>query len=125
MQINQVTLPCNDYEESVEFYKRLGLRQIVDSSPRYARFETDAGSTLSVHSAKPKAGRPDIIVYFEVEDVDALVRDLKQNGIAFESEPVDREWLWREAHLRDPAGNRLCIYHAGKNRRFPPWRITG
>ena len=125
MQINQVTLPCDDYNESVEFYKRLGLRQIVDSSPRYARFETDAGSTLSVHSAKPTAARPDIIVYFEVEDVDALVRDLKQNGIAFESEPVDQEWLWREAHLRDPAGNRLCIYHAGKNRRFPPWRITG
>lgn len=125
MHLNQVTLPCNDYDESVEFYESLGLRQIVDSPPRYARFETDAGSTLSIHSAEPKAGQPDIIVYFEVEDVDALVRDLKQNGVAFESEPTDQEWLWREAHLRDPAGNRLCIYHAGKNRRFPPWRITG
>jgi hydroxymethylpyrimidine/phosphomethylpyrimidine kinase len=36
---------------------------------------------------------------------------------------MDQRWLWREAYLRDPAGNVLCIYHAGTNRRFPPWRI--
>jgi hydroxymethylpyrimidine/phosphomethylpyrimidine kinase len=32
-------------------------------------------------------------------------------------------WLWREARLRDPSGNEICLYHAGANRRFPPWRI--
>jgi hydroxymethylpyrimidine/phosphomethylpyrimidine kinase len=25
--------------------------------------------------------------------------------------------------LKDPAGNVVCIYHAGQNRRYPPWRI--
>ena len=25
--------------------------------------------------------------------------------------------------LRDPAGNAICLYHAGENRRFPPWRV--
>jgi hydroxymethylpyrimidine/phosphomethylpyrimidine kinase len=34
-----------------------------------------------------------------------------------------QSWLWREAWLRDPAGNAVCLYHAGANRRFPPWRL--
>jgi hypothetical protein len=25
--------------------------------------------------------------------------------------------------LRDPDGNILCLYHAGDNRRNPPWRL--
>ena len=40
------------------------------------------------------------------------------------ADPVDQRWLWREAYLRDPAGNLLCLYCAGENRLFPPWRLT-
>ncbi|MDX1509696.1 MAG: VOC family protein, partial [Woeseiaceae bacterium] len=69
MDLNQVTVPCTDYDASVAFYTTLGLRQIVDS------------------------------------------------------EPEDQRYLWREAYLSDPAGNRICIFHAGRNRRFPPWRL--
>ena len=35
----------------------------------------------------------------------------------------DTPWLWREARywtLRQPDR----IFHAGPNRRFPPWRIA-
>lgn len=123
MDLNQVTLPCTDYEASVRFYKALGLSQIVDSPPRYARFETDTGATLSIHSAGSLPDGSDIVVYFEVPDVDREVRKLKDLGLSFETDPADQHWLWREAYLRDPAGNLLCIYHAGDNRRFPPWRI--
>ena len=124
MDLNQITLPCTDYAKSVEFYRRLGLHQIVDSPQRYARFETQAGTTLSLHRVDSIAGSQDAVVYFEVEDVDAVVADLKAKGVDFESEPTDQEWLWREAYFRDPAGNRLCLFHAGQNRRFPPWRVT-
>ncbi|MDH3811648.1 MAG: VOC family protein, partial [Gammaproteobacteria bacterium] len=31
---------------------------------------------------------------------------------------------WREACLRDPAGNVICIFHGGENRRYPPWRVS-
>lgn len=123
MDLNQVTLPCTDYEESVRFYKALGLRQIVDSPPRYARFETTAGTTLSIHATEPAARGADTVIYFEVDDVDVEVRRLKNLGLAFEKEPIDQDWLWREAYLRDPAGNLICIYHGGEYRRFPPWRI--
>ena len=38
-------------------------------------------------------------------------------------EPERKDWLWTEAWFKDPAGNRVCLYRAGKNRRFPPWRV--
>lgn len=123
MDLNQVTLPCRSYDDSVRFYKLLGLTQIVDSPPRYARFETAAGTTLSIHAADSDRGNHDVVIYFEVADVDREVRRLKGLGVEFETGPDDQRWLWREAYLSDPAGNRLCIYHAGDNRRFPPWRI--
>ncbi len=123
MDLNQITLPCRDYVASVAFYRTIGLRQIVDSPPRYARFETATGTTLSIHRSTVSPAQSHAVVYFEVEDVDAEVARLEKLGIEFESAAADQTWLWREAYLRDPAGNRLCIFHAGENRRFPPWRI--
>ena len=125
VDLNQVTVPCKDYAKSVQFYQQLGLRQIVDSPPRYARFETAAGTTFSIHNTESNVVPSEIMVYFEVDDVDAIVAELQKKGVIFELEPTNQDWLWREAHLRDPAGNRLCIYHAGENRRNPPWRVEG
>lgn len=123
MDLNQITIPCLDYDASVAFYKSLGLTQIVDSPPRYARFETASGTTFSIHQVATVSPDSGIVVYFEVADVDEVVRRLKDDGIAFDAEPADQTWLWREARLFDPAGNQLCIYTAGDNRRYPPWRI--
>ena len=39
------------------------------------------------------------------------------------SGPMDMSWLWREARLADPDGHRLCLFHAGENRKHPPWRL--
>jgi catechol 2,3-dioxygenase-like lactoylglutathione lyase family enzyme len=118
MRLNQVSVGTTDYRASVDLYKRLGLRQIVDSPPRYARFETPGGETLSIHEVEEV--KSTTIVYFEVEDVDACVAAL---DLPLEAPPTDQPWLWREARLRDPSGNEICLYLAGKNRRFPPWRI--
>jgi catechol 2,3-dioxygenase-like lactoylglutathione lyase family enzyme len=123
MELNQVTLPTIDYDASVAFYKALGLVQIVDSPPRYARFEADNGATLSVHAVDELAEATGVTIYFEVDDVDGRVRELEDAGLVFESQPVDQRWLWREAYLRDPAGNIICIFHGGENRRYPPWRV--
>lgn len=124
MDLNQVTLPCSNYDETVTFYRNLGLIQIVDSPPRYARFETGSGSTFSVHASESFETCSQVVIYFEVDDVDMKVRELENRGIQIESGPQDQNWLWREAYLQDPSGNRLCIYHAGENRRNPPWRIS-
>jgi hydroxymethylpyrimidine/phosphomethylpyrimidine kinase len=121
MNLNQVTLPAQDYDVSVAFYGRLGLRRIVDSPGRYARFECPGGATLSIHVEEGRQAG-DAVVCLESDELDAWVERLRAAGIAFETGPEDQSWGWREAHLRDPAGNRLCLYRAGRYRRFPPWR---
>jgi hydroxymethylpyrimidine/phosphomethylpyrimidine kinase len=118
--LNQVTLPLADYEASAAFYRLLGLGQIVESTPRYARFESAGGVTLSIETADEIAGKP--VVFLECGDLDALVVRLREAGIAV-SDPVMEDWGWREARLADPAGNAICLYQAGENRRFPPWRL--
>lgn len=64
-----------------------------------------------------------MVVYFECSDLDAKVASLQAEAYSFHQLPKDEPWLWREARLRDPAGNEICLYRAGENRRNPPWRM--
>ena len=118
--LNQVTVPAEDLAASERFYRLLGLRQVVRASPRYARFETEGGATFSVATDKAYTAP---VVYFECGDLDVTVAYLQQQGVQFEAEPKDEQWGWREARLRDPAGNAIRLYQAGEMRRFPPWRL--
>lgn len=125
MDLNQVTLPTTDLRRAVAFYKLLGFRQIVDAPPRYARFECRPdGPSFSLHLAEAVAKDNQTVIYFECEDLDRQVMELQEAGIQFETEPTDQRWLWREARLRDPDGNQLCLYRAGRNRLYPPWRVA-
>jgi catechol 2,3-dioxygenase-like lactoylglutathione lyase family enzyme len=122
MRLNHVTLPATDVEASAEFYRRLGLTQIVASYPKYARFIAEGGLTLSLHvNALPTPSAASI--HFEVEDVDRAVAELRDAGFEIETEPTDQPYLRREATLLDPDGNRIFIYHAGEMRQNPPWRL--
>jgi catechol 2,3-dioxygenase-like lactoylglutathione lyase family enzyme len=124
MQLNQVTIPAEDVEASVAFYRGLGLRLIASALPRYARFECpEGGSTFSLHKATRRAVPSDVVVYFEIEELDSKVSQLQAAGYVFTHEPRDESWLWREARLQDPSGNIVCLYWAGQNRRYPPWRV--
>jgi catechol 2,3-dioxygenase-like lactoylglutathione lyase family enzyme len=128
MNLNQATIYTARPIETAEFFTKLGLILIVDSLPRYARFECpDGDSTLSIQQAetRPVGSVPDnnIVLYFECGDLDGEVTRLKSLGLEFDEDPTDRDWLWRQAYLRDPNGNRICLFHAGENRKNPPWRV--
>jgi hydroxymethylpyrimidine/phosphomethylpyrimidine kinase len=122
-RLNQVTVTGTDYERSVAFYKRVGLRQIVANAPDYARFETAGGVTLSVQIDPQEKISATTAIYLECDDLDARVEQLARSGLAFEHGPRNQPWMWREARLRDPDGNIIFFYKAGEARRFPPWRI--
>lgn len=123
MDLNQITLPAIDIATSVAFYKKMGFEIIVDS-PHYARFKSTVGdATFSIHAVDALSERSRTIVYFECAALDEQVAALQAKGIQFTQEPRDEPWLWREARLLDPAGNVICLYHAGKNRLNPPWRV--
>jgi hydroxymethylpyrimidine/phosphomethylpyrimidine kinase len=122
-RLNQVTVTGTDYDRSVAFYKALGLKQIVDNPPDYARFETAGGVTFSVQIDPDEKILATTAVYFECEDLDERVEQLARKGIPFEHGPRNQPWMWREARLRDPDGNIIFFYKAGESRRFPPWRV--
>ena len=63
------------------------------------------------------------MIYFECDDLDDTVAQLQSAGIASETQPTDQSWGGRDARLRDPACNPVCLFYGGDNRRLPPWRI--
>ena len=124
-RLNQVTVTGTNYRRSVEFYRSLGLRQIVDSPENgYARFETAGGATLSIQIDADETILATTAVYLECDDLDERVERLARSGLTFEHGPRNQPWMWREARLRDPSGNIIFLYKAGEARRFPPWRIV-
>ena len=124
MNLNQLTIASIDLDKSVPFYLKLGLNLIVDARPDYVRFECPKGdSTFSIHRVETFIKPEGLSIYFELDDLDVTVKDLKEKGLSFLSDPEDKPWLWREAHLEDPDGNSIILYHAGKNRKDPPWKV--
>lgn len=122
MNLNQVTLPVNNMSKAVEFYRALGFTLIVET-PHYARFECPEGLStfsLSLESSDFSNGA---VIYFEHEALEEWVKEIESKGIIFEQPPTEQRYLWREAILRDPSGNKVKLYWAGENRLNPPWRV--
>jgi catechol 2,3-dioxygenase-like lactoylglutathione lyase family enzyme len=125
MNLNQITIPSLDVVRAINFYKKLGLKLIVHTHDAYARFECpDGESTFSIHQVEELPSGSGILIYFEVEDVSATINDLITKGIQIDELPKEQSWLWTEARLEDLDGNKIIIYHAGENRKNPPWRIN-
>lgn len=125
MNLNHVTLPSRDVAAGAAFYRALGLTQIVESLPRYARFTLPSGdATLSLHLTEVPPGPTGVEIGLECEGLDEVVERLRRAGIAIASGPVDQPWLWREARVVDPDGNVILLFWGGTVRRDPPWKIT-
>jgi catechol 2,3-dioxygenase-like lactoylglutathione lyase family enzyme len=124
VRLDQVTVGSTDLARSERFYRALGLNVIVRND-HYLRFECPAGdSTFSIELVESVPPAEEITIYFESDDLDREYERLCGLGFIFEHSPDDQPWLWREARLRDPDGHRLCLFHAGENRKQPPWRLA-
>ncbi|GFD91851.1 hypothetical protein KUL156_04340 [Alteromonas sp. KUL156] len=122
MELNQVTLPVTNMAEAVEFYLTLGFTQIVDT-PHYARFTCPQGSSTFSLSLESESVQNYSVIYFEHEALDELYTTLVEKGIRFEQPPTQQRYLWEEAILNDPSGNKIKLYWAGENRVNPPWKV--
>ncbi|MBX2947459.1 MAG: VOC family protein [Cyclobacteriaceae bacterium] len=124
MNLNQVTVPSLDLSKAISFYQTLGLTLIVEALPYYARLQCPEGNaTFSLHLVEQLPTGYGVNIYFECDGLDKNVQELISKGIEFEELPNDKNWLWREARLKDPDGNQLILYYAGVNRLNPPWRL--
>jgi catechol 2,3-dioxygenase-like lactoylglutathione lyase family enzyme len=124
MRLNQVTIGAADLSKSEQFYNTLGLHLIVKDD-HYLRFECPEGeSTFSIELVASVPRGEQVTIYFESDDLDGLCSRLITQGLQFNQTPQDMPWLWREARLTDPDGHQLCLFSAGDNRKYPPWRIS-
>jgi methylmalonyl-CoA/ethylmalonyl-CoA epimerase len=110
MTIGQIGLTVHDLARSVEFYRdKLGARFLFQA-PNMAFFDCDGVRLLlGLPEANQETFRS--IIYFKVEEIQSATRELKERGIAFESEPhlvarMPDHDLWM-AVFRDPDQNVL------------------
>ena len=123
MNLNQITLPVNNMELATEFYRKMGFTLIVDT-PHYARFECPTGGATFSLSLDENVFLNGAIIYFEHEKLDELVNQLIEKGFEFQQMPTSQSYLWREAIIHDPSGNKIKLFWAGENRLNPPWRVN-
>jgi hydroxymethylpyrimidine/phosphomethylpyrimidine kinase len=133
MELSQAIIQVSDLDAACDFYRRLGLVQIIGGHPAYARFRTTRGrgsisllSTISSseETALVSASRGATMIYLECDDLDATSATLVDSGISL-SDPIrDNPFGTRMAAVTDPDGNRIGLFEdKGDYRLNPPWRL--
>ena len=120
MRLTHVRLLVSDMGASFRFYKdTLGLPTSWEENPGYAEFEVGPDTALAIFPRAEMAeavelrpaGGDGAVVVLAVEDVDAAVEELRARGAVLDP-PFDRpDWGIRTAHVRDPDGNLVELYH--------------
>jgi len=108
------TIAVTDLERAKGFYRDLVGLTLLDETPAACRFGAGKGSQLSVRRGQPNVGQT--VAHFEVDDLDAAVRELTGRGIVFEEYETPKTvngiaqiGLARGAWFKDPDGNVLGV----------------
>jgi catechol 2,3-dioxygenase-like lactoylglutathione lyase family enzyme len=108
------TVAVTDLDRAKRFYQdQVGLT-LLDENPAACRFGAGKGSQLSIRRGQPNVGQT--VAHFEVDDVEAVVRELSTRGIAFEEYETPKTVNFiaqigpaRGAWFKDPDGNVLGL----------------
>jgi methylmalonyl-CoA/ethylmalonyl-CoA epimerase len=112
-RIHQIAMRIHDIDRAVTFYRdALGLPFLFVAPPNLAFFDC-GGVRLMLSPPSPGHDHPGSVLYFAVEDIQAMHRTLADRGVAFTEAPKkiatlpDREvWL---APFADSEGNPLAL----------------
>ena len=84
------TLVVTDLDRARKFYaEQLGLR-LLEENPFSCRFGAGKGSQLTVRRGQPPVSGP-TVAHFEVDDIEAEIRDLTSRGVTFEDDETPRQ----------------------------------
>ena len=109
------TLVVTDVDQAKPFYEdQLGLT-LLEETPAGCRFGAGKGSQLTIRRGQPTAGGQTVL-HFEVDDIEAVVRELISRGVTFEEyeTPKTVDFIAqfgpaRGAWFKDPAFNVLGL----------------
>jgi catechol 2,3-dioxygenase-like lactoylglutathione lyase family enzyme len=104
------TVAVTDLDRARRFFgEQLGL-PILDETPLSIRFGAGKCTQVSVRRGQPNVGQT--VGHFEVDDIDAVIRDLTSRGITFEDYETPKTVNFiaqigpaRGAWFKDPDGN--------------------
>ena len=117
LRSHHIALRITDYARARQFYTEVLELPVVGQIPgKEIEFLGIGGTTIELMGgadpeslAKPQAGL--IHLAFEVEDVDATYRELRDRGVTFTIEPKSVGDL-RVAFFVDPDGNELELFRS-------------
>jgi catechol 2,3-dioxygenase-like lactoylglutathione lyase family enzyme len=108
------TVAVTDLHRAKRFYQEQVGLTLLDETPASLRLGAGKGSQLSVRRGQPNIGQT--VAHFEVDDLDAVVRDLTSRGVAFEEYETPKTVNFiaqigpaRGAWFKDPDGNVLGV----------------
>jgi len=113
-------IPAADLTRARAFYAdKLGLSPTQEVEGVVLFYRTGAGSPFSVYQTEFAGQAGHTIAQWHVDDVDAVVRDLKGKGVAFEhydmpgvaweDDVASLDGMGKAAWFRDSESNILCI----------------
>jgi catechol 2,3-dioxygenase-like lactoylglutathione lyase family enzyme len=104
------TVAVTDLDKAKAFYRDLVGLQVLEEQPFAIRFAAGKGSQVSVRKGQPNVGQT--VGHFEVDDIEAVVRELTGRGVAFQEyeTPKTVDFIAqigpaRGAWFSDPDGN--------------------
>lgn len=113
-RIGQIAVTCQDVARAKAFYQDvLGLRHLFDAGPTLTFFDCGGVRLLLSNDQGQIKERLSSMLYYLVDDIDGVYRELAAKGVAFGGEPhliarmPDHE-LWL-AEFRDSEGNVLGL----------------
>ena len=108
------TIAVTDLDQAKRFYQEQVGLTLLEETPYACRFGAGSGSQLSVRRGQPNVGQT--VAHFEVDDIEAVVRDLASRGVAFDEYETPKTVNFiaqvgpaRGAWFKDPDGNVLSL----------------
>jgi methylmalonyl-CoA/ethylmalonyl-CoA epimerase len=113
-QIGQIAMRVRDLERAVTFYRdTLALPFLFEAPPQLAFFDCDGTRLMLDVPAEPEFDHPGSILYFNVDNIEAVHAELVSRGVEFRAKPhvvarlADRV-VWM-AFFEDSEGNVLAL----------------
>lgn len=112
-RIGQISITVHDLDRAVTFYTQtLGLKHLF-TVPRMAFFDSGGIRLMLGIPERQEFDHPSSVLYFSVDDIQAVFTNLSGRGVRFEGPPhliakMDSYDLWM-AFFRDSENNLLSL----------------
>jgi predicted enzyme related to lactoylglutathione lyase len=113
VRISQIAINARDVARAEAFYRDVLRLKHLFSVPGMSFFDCGGVRLMLAKPEKPEFDHPSSVIYFQVEDIEAVHASLAARDVRFEATPhlvakLPHADLWM-GFFRDPEGNLLAL----------------